>query len=305
MMEANQQVKPVQAYPGVPSLSYILASRVCSPYEEADTFVIVSGRKGSGKSTLSLALCEDTAEVIAYLRGKGESPQQFFSIDHVVTIDKEGAIRLLSSGILQKKNSVVLLDDVSVQWNSRNFMTWINKALNDILMIARVYQCVIICNAVSAKFIDVVARDLTDFRIRMLRKMTTTKQSIFRCYFYEIGENNEEYRHHLTWRGYRIRQWVGGLPSPDLLAQYRALRQEKTDSHVNNTYLKMREKLDGVGADEPRPKTGSKDYYAVHPIILENAERVKAMRAAGKRTQAIVRETGLTRYWIEKILAIH
>ena len=303
MMEAIAS-QPVQPYAGCPTLSWVLASRVTSPYEEADTFVIVSGRKGSGKSTLSLALCEDIAEVIAYLRGNGEDPKQFFNIGHVVSIDKEGAIRLLTSGILQKKNSVVLLDDVSVQWNSRNFMTWINKALNDILMIARVYQCVIVCNAVSAKFIDVVARDLTDYRIRILRKMTRTQQSIFRCYYYEIGENNEEYRHHLTWHGHRIRQWVGGLPSPELLAQYRAMRQEMTDSHVDNTYLKMREKLDGIGLEEKKAKPGSKEYYAVHPVILENMDRVKALRAQGKRTQTIVRETGLTRYWIEKILSI-
>lgn len=102
----------------------------------------------------------------------------------------------------------------------------------------------------------------------------------------------------------RIRQWVGGLPSPELLAQYKAKRQEQTDNHVAGTYTRMREKLDGVGAEEPRPKVGSKEYYQDHPIITENRERVKAMRGAGLRTMAIVRETGLTRYWVEKILAL-
>ena len=294
---------PIEVYPGCPPLSYVLASRVTSPYEEADCFVIVQGRKGKGKSTLSLALCEDTAEIIAYLRGKGEDPKQFFNINHVTTIDKEGAIRLLTSGILKKKNAVVLLDDVSVQWNSRNFMSWVNKALNDIIMIARVYQCVVVCNAVSAKYIDSVARDTTDYRIRILRKNTNTKQTIFRCLYYEIGEEGKEYRHHLTWHGMRIRQWVGGLPSEELMTGYKAMRQAMTDQHVDGTYTKVKEKLDGV-VREKKPKAGSEEYYRKHPQVVENYESVKTLKNQGKRTSVISRETGLPRYWVEKIIAM-
>jgi len=38
------------------------------------------------------------------------------------------------------------------------------------------------------------------------------------------------------------------------------------------------------------------------PIIVENRDVVRKMYSDGKKIEAIVRETGLTRYWIQRCL---
>lgn len=259
---ASPKFPAVEAFPGCPSLSWMLAKRVCNPYEEADAFIVMTGRKGSGKSTASLAIAEDTARCIAALRCQGEDPEKFFNIEHVVTVTKEGTIRLLTSGILQKRNGVIILDDVSLQWNSRDSMSWINKALNDILMVARVYQCVIISNTVQSGYLDKVARELSDFRIRVMSKSTFNKQSFLRCYYWETSETGDAYRHHLTWHGHRIKTWVCGLPSEKIIKQYHDMRVANTDEHLKATYSKVKIKLDG--AEPVKKKTKEQTFQDEH-----------------------------------------
>ncbi|MDD1665464.1 MAG: hypothetical protein LUQ32_08900 [Methanomicrobiales archaeon] len=58
-----------------------------------------------------------------------------------------------------------------------------------------------------------------------------------------------------------------------------------TDNHIDSTYTKIREKLDGVGGEEKKTKVGSKDYYSTHPTITENLKRVKAMKDQGSRSR--------------------
>src|SRR5512138_2264624 len=113
----------LSATPGCPTLTWMIAKRVTDQYEDADAFISFTGRKGAGKSTASMAFCEGLAEDIAMLRGRGESPEQFFNIDHVRSITETGAIELLSSGRLKKQNSIFLLDDTGTQWGSRNFQS--------------------------------------------------------------------------------------------------------------------------------------------------------------------------------------
>jgi hypothetical protein len=104
----------ISPYPGTPPLSWIIAKKVCDTHQDADACIGVFGKKGSGKSTESLALAEDTAHNIAYIRGKGEDPKEFFDVrTHCVSVTKLGAISLLTSGAMKKYNSVFILDDVN------------------------------------------------------------------------------------------------------------------------------------------------------------------------------------------------
>ena len=119
--------KVVEAYPGCPTLSWMIANRVCNPHEESDAFISFTGRKGSSKSTSSISFCEAVSQDIAMIRGKGEDPTKFFNINHIRSITERGAVELLTSGILKEKNAVILLDDTGTQWGARNFATMINK----------------------------------------------------------------------------------------------------------------------------------------------------------------------------------
>ena len=293
-------VEAIKAFPQCPTLSWMIASRVTNPYEEADAFILLSGRKGSGKSTASLSLCESIAENIAYIRGKGEDPKQFFNADHIKTVTKDGAISLLTSGILKKKNSVILLDDFSVQYSNRAFQTFINKAINDILMIGRVYSCVIIANCVMRTHIDKIGRELVDYQIQMVSKSTITKQAIFKCYYFEVGPDGSEYKKFLTWHGKRIKYWLCGKPSEEINTAYLKMRHDNTDVHVDEAYAKMLEK------SNPQSKTdGRIKDYASMPAIVQNRDKIRDMYASGETVEAIVRATGMSRYMIQRAQAIN
>jgi len=290
--------QPVLPYPGCPTLTWMIAHRVCNPREESDAFISFVGRKGSGKSTSSIAFCEGLSEDIARIRGKGEDPTQFFNINNVKSITERGAIDLLSSGALKRENSVFLLDDVGTQWGSRNFQSPINKYLNAILQICRVYRCVLVANFIMKAHIDVQARGMTDYRAEMLYKDTTTGQGFFKFFYLE---NNEfgEYKKYLTWQGKRIKTWIIERPSDALNAEYKKMRRENTDQFIEDAQVKVNEKLNPTKKADGRLKD-----YSVLPIVVENRDRVKALKAQGLKDEAIVRKTGLTRYWIQRILSV-
>jgi DNA invertase Pin-like site-specific DNA recombinase len=44
--------------------------------------------------------------------------------------------------------------------------------------------------------------------------------------------------------------------------------------------------------------------YSKLPVVIENKDRVKALLAEGVKVEAIIRETGLTRYWIQRCMSI-
>lgn len=292
----------VLAYPGAPTLSWMIAKRVCNPYEDADAFISFVGRKGSSKSTSSISFAEGLSEDIAYLRGKSESADKFFNIGHIKSVTESGAIELLTSGILKKENSIILLDDTGTQWSARNFQTMINKYLNAILQIARVYKCVIICNFIASKHIDVQARGMTDFRAEMQYKNVKEGQAIFKFFYLEQGED-KEYKKYLTWKGKRLKWWVIEKPSDKIYAEYKQMRQDNTDEYIEGAGIKIMAKLNPKKGESGRPPKELKDYASM-PIVLENINKVRELRGQGVQIGTISRELGISRYWIDKCLSI-
>jgi hypothetical protein len=305
----------LQAHPKCPTLSYIIATRVTNPYEDADAFISFTGRKGSGKTTASSAFAEAVAVDIAAMRGKNESPKKFFTIDNVRSITEMGALELLSSGALTKENSVFLLDDTGTQWGSRNFQSPINKTLNSILQICRIYKCVIIANFILQSHIDIQARGMVDFRAEMQFKNTKEEYSVFKFYYLEQGTKNgkpHEYKKYLKWNGKRITQWTIGKPSKGYQEAYKKIRKENTDEFILNAKQRVAEILEKNGVtNEDKQEAYKKDArmrdYNIHPEILRIKDKVIAMRndpdltKRQKTDTAIARELDSTRYWVGRI----
>jgi hypothetical protein len=292
----------VTAYPGAPTLTWMIAKRVCNPYEDADAFISFTGRKGSSKSTSSIAFAESLAGDIAYLRKQNESPEKFFNIEHIKSVTESGAIELLTSGILKKENSVILLDDTGTQWGARNFQTMINKYLNAILQIARVYKCVIICNFIAQKHIDVQARGMTDFRAEMLYKNVKEEQAVFKFFYLEQGED-KEYKKYLTWKGKRLKWWVIGKPSEKLYAEYKKMRQDNTDDFILDAGLKIQAKLNPKKGESGRLPKSINDYASM-PVVLDNVNKVRELKGQGVNIEKISQKLGISRYWVGKCLSI-
>ena len=299
-------VSTVLAYPGCPTLTYMIALRVTNTYEDADAFISFTGRKGSGKTTASLAFCEGLAEDIAFQRRKGEPPEQFFNIDHVKSVTEIGALELLSSGALKNENSVFLLDDTGTQWSARNFQSPINKTLNSILQICRIYKCVIVANFILQTHIDIQARGMADFRAQMLYKNVHANQAFFKFFFLEQGEfkgKPREYKKYLTWHRKRITKWVVGRPSPGLEAAYKSMRRENTDTFIEDASQRVMSILEKAGEDSnpkgPKAnfteKEGFGDLRDKVMQILNNPE----LSDREKTPTAIARKLKTTRYKVE------
>jgi hypothetical protein len=293
-------VVPFKPYPCAPTLARIFAMRCTDPLAAMDTTIAIEAAKGTGKSTFSLELAEETAKEFANILGG--KPEDYFDFTHVVSVETNGALELLTSGKLQAaKHQIYILDDVSVQWNSRRSMTTTNQLLNDILTISRIFESVIICNLVNRNNSDLILRQMTDYLIRMHSRSTITKQSLFKCYKVEQRPDGTEILKYLTWtdpksgKQKRIKWWIGGLPSEELNEKYKALRLEKTISHIEDSYEKYQTKILGV-------KKGRKEItYADNPTIVENRQKVTDMINCNTRVSEICRRTGLSRHWVEKI----
>jgi energy-coupling factor transporter ATP-binding protein EcfA2 len=289
-------------YAGCPPLSSRIAQHITNPKASSDMIVCVEGRKGSGKSTLCLQLAEQIAVEIARIKGNGCKPSDFFDITHVCSIEHDGALQLLTSGKLQRKNQIFILDDVSTMWGNRRSMTLTNQALNDIAMICRVYESVLLVNTVTRAGVDLVLRQLSDLVIKMYSRSTVTNQSLFKAYLVDHNSKGEEILKFFTWvapdkKKRRINWWIGGLPSPELNTAYKQLRLEATNAHITEAGEKLKERR---GEKDP-----DKKQKTVHPNIEKYKALVGAMYDTHTRTTDIAIKTGLSRYWIEKCIAAH
>jgi hypothetical protein len=293
---AAHGLQPIQAYPGCPTLSWLIASRVCNKMEESDAFILISAKKGAGKSIASLALAESIAADIVKLRGLGEDPRDFFNMNHIKTVTRTGILDLLTSGTMELGNRVFVLDDFSVQYSNRQFQTLINRMIGDLLLTSRIFKNVLIANCVDKSHIDKLGRGLIDYEIRMVSKSTNTQQSIFKCYLIEQGIDGAEFRRFLTWHGMRIRFWLCGKPSKELEAEYVGERRENTKAHLKASYTRMME--------EEIRKAGPKEKKE-NPVIVSNRERVRSLYADGEgmKVDRIMRETGLSRYMVNRCLS--
>lgn len=282
---------PIEAYPGVPPLSWHLAKRVTNPYEDADAFVSVTGRKGSGKSTATLALAEDTAKYIARMRGKGEKPEDFFTIDHVKSVTSSGMIDLLSSGELQKENQIFVIDDTGTQFNARKFNSATNIAIGSILQICRIYKSIIFANFIMFGNVDKNGRELSDYRAEMVQKNTFTKQAVFKFFLLEQGKDargqSKEYHKFLSWHGKRIKYWVISQPSNELNEQYKKMRRESTDQFIQEA----RDKL----LEDKKPKKSDR--------VKEASDDILSLYRSGMNLNAIAAKVGLSRYHVAKAVS--
>jgi len=303
-MSASINLAPkLEAFPGCPTLTWMIANRVCNVYEDSDAFISFTGRKGSSKTTSSTAFCEALSEDIAKIRGKGEDPTKFFNITHIRSITETGAIELLSSGILENENFVFLLDDTGTQWSARNFQSQINKLLNSILQICRVYKCVIVANFIMANHVDVQARQMTDFRAVMQFKNTRNQQAVFKFFYIEQGENGKEYKKYLTWHKKRIVRWIIGRPSPELESQIKAIRKANTSTFIANA----KEMMVAINEKKERIKNGdtSRRNFESSPDYDDLRKKVVAIQQnpnlskKEKTATAIARHLKTTRYKVE------
>ena len=237
---------------------YQVAARVTGPFQQ-DVSIAVTGPKGSGKSMFSIYLAWCVSKHIAQMNKK--DPEQwgdYFDIDtHLATVDREGTRKLMGA-IRGTKNNVFILDDVSISWGSRTFMTRENRMLNDIFTIMRTYQAVLILNMVDQAHVDIVPRTMCDYFVEMYRTYYTEGFSLVKVYKQERNTRmGTTYSKFLTNNGKRVTAWVSLLPPSGLQEKYKEMRRVKTDALIDKMVSQKEEE------DKPKPPKPPKVKSAV------------------------------------------
>ena len=291
----------VKTYPGAPSLAYIVARRVCDKNRVASALIFVQGGMGIGKSTFSLHLAEEVARWIGIFTRK--SPQEFFSMDNVRTVSREGGLEILTSDALLKEHSILLIDDARISADSAKFQTKANSVIRDIATIMRPFRGVLIVNSVSFKHIDKGLRELCTYLITVIGSNTTTGQSFAKVYKYSVNEFGES-RKFLTWtdkagQKHRMVVFIGGQPSKKLGAEYKKTRMGNSVELVMEARKQMQEGSLSVGGGKSR---GDGRSAASDALAQEKKGDILKLYDEGLKPTTIARKLNLTPRVVSKAL---
>lgn len=193
-------------------------------------FIIIVGKKGAGKSYLSLRL----AELL----------QNDFSLDNVCFSTKDLLQKLTSKQL--KRWDVVILEEIGVAANARNAMSNLNKALSYAAQIIRPMAITLIANTISWALVDAQVKNLADYKIEVLGHDRATKTTFFR--FYEIEPSNmtqQPLMKYLTVRDengvlVKISSWKIQAPDENLAKKYEVMREE----YMHRIYSASLEKIE-------------------------------------------------------------
>jgi nucleoside-triphosphatase THEP1 len=304
-------------HPKCPTLAWIIAKRVTNSNRTMDCTVMITGKKGSGKSTFSMNLAYEISKCIAVILHKEELKTlsgseynarltelayNYFNMDHVKSVDKEGTMELFSGDIMKKYHAVIICDDVSIAANSRNSMTSQNKAITEIMTVSRPYKHVTIMNTVYSTLIDKNARNFSDIVIDLLFVDEKRKRSVCKAFIYSVNQNTgREYRKFFTWHGKRIKYWFCGLPPKYFNDAYTQLRLDKTNEMIDERDDKRIERKEKGHKREIQFTEALNTYKTQIERMIDEAN------ASGKKysIRAMTRlDPLLTREKVEKIIAV-
>jgi hypothetical protein len=228
--------------PQVKSLCTHIAERVCGE-DVQDALIILSGKRGSGKSISALTLGEGISKEISRLKyGNLSHAEEIFNISHVSSIDPSSLLNIISTVNIQ--NSVIILDDGSLALNSRNSMTNINKMVVNLITVSRHKGNVVIITTPSRGQIDVQIRNMCSHWAEITdshHEEGYNAMSFRRVFFNQ--NNGKTFTANLTAQdlGYegahanklKFTRWI--VPKPDdkkLIREYEKMRSTQGDALI-------------------------------------------------------------------------
>jgi hypothetical protein len=231
--------------------------------QRMSNFIIVIGKKGSGKSYLSLRMGE-------LLEGKG------FGLHHVC-FSLQQMFDLLDKGEV-KPGDVVMLEEVGVAANSRDAMSRTNKHLSFAAQAIRPARITVIANTISWGLIDSQVKNLADYRIEVVGHDIQTSLTEFK--FMKINprqDNAEPYKEHLIFNDERGRpvkfvSWSLKKPSAELAEAYDVKREEYLRQIYSDGAATM------SGNDDIRFGVGKRKPNAPKQTLSELADKVLSFK---------------------------
>ncbi|MCK9591467.1 MAG: hypothetical protein M0Q91_05590 [Methanoregula sp.] len=292
-IQANSKV---QSFPGAPTFAMIVAERVTNPYQDMDCIILITGRKRSGKSTQAVALAEEISEWIAYFRNEVDlegklNAKKFFDIStNIISVSRMGGLGLLTSPRITQTNNVFVIDDAKINLSNRKFNTPENQLQNDIATIVGPFRLVLIYTMVFKKTIDLGTRELADYIIQIRSSNAFTKQTFGKIYFFETSDDGIEYKKYLRWRNpttgitYRIKDWIGTLPTHESLLAYNNMRRYGSVQLIEEA----RAQYEGISKKKAEVRLSRSELRKIW--IKNNRLEVQNRKASGDSIRKISRD---------------
>ncbi len=195
----------------------LIADKI-SGASKQDSSLLLSGKRGSGKSLSALFIAVRVSEALA--RIMGGTPSDYFALENCAVLDDEAAI-----GELLKKSAshqIIIIDDSSVALNSRAFATTANRQFNKIFTVCRTRRWFLIFTTPIRSHIDLSIRQMVDFTGTVFKSFHVGSFNILKIHAVDVSEHskNKEYVRRLNFDKQKIDFWVAFHPGKELSDAY-------------------------------------------------------------------------------------
>lgn len=253
--------------------SYV-SSRVTGE-DKQDFSMIITGRKGSGKSYSSLRICQMIAkEHVTTLGGK---PEDYFSIDNCCLLeDTEGINKIVK---YSKKYQIILIDDAGVAIGSRDFATTNNKNFNKILSTCRTKRWVVLLNTPAKTHIDKQVRELVDCWASVFLPQHPWGFNIIKIHSISINEQkaNHPYLKRYEFDKQKVDMWAVLMPDKATVTDY-DIRREAAAQRL----------IDSMLTGDEAPKVGVREQHRQN-MFTKYSDTILKMAQEGASERAMVK----------------
>jgi hypothetical protein len=242
--------------------------------DKQDFSMIITGKKGTGKSYSSLRLCQSIAE--EHARNLGQDKKEFFTIDNCCLLeDTNGINKLVKNSTMYQ---IILIDDAGVAVGSRDFSTTNNKNFNKLLSTCRTKRWVIILNTPAKTHIDKQIRELVDCWAHVFMSAHHDGFNILKINSLSINEhaNNQLYQKRYEFDTHKVDLWAVPSPDKETVREYDARREAAAQKLI-----------DEMITGEEAPKVGKREQHKQN-MLTKYSERIIAMINEGKSERSVL-----------------
>lgn len=276
-------------------LSDYLVNIVTSPFKQS-VEMLITGKKGSGKSYAGLSIGYACAERLAERLG-GEPKDYFNPTDDIAIVNQTEVDRVITK---EKKFGVKLFDDISIGWGAREWRDKENRMKNEIFMINRVNQLISIYTLPASFLLDKQPRVLTSHYAEMSYNYYSRGFSTMKLFLPSyLGREGELIYSHISTDREKFIVYMVSHPPEWLSTWYDSERQRITEHEITI----RRDALDQSTANsqvpavpENRKKKNPRTVMMEQTIQVYMPKWIKIVQAGGGLKD--IREDALKRLGI-------
>lgn len=252
----------------------IYVSQRVTGEDKQDFSMIITGKKGTGKSYSSLRICQQIAQ--EHVNNIGGKPEDYFTLGNCCLLeDTDGINKIVKNSA---KYQIILIDDAGVAIGARDFATTSNKNFNKVLSTCRTKRWVVILNTPAKTHIDKQVRELVDCWGTVFLPQHKWGFNIMKLHSISINEQkaNHTYQKRYEFDRQKVDMWAVLTPDKKTVEAYDKGREEAAQKLI-----------DSMLTGEELPK-GKREQHKQNMITL-HSETIREMSLAGESERAILK----------------